>query len=271
MSNYAQAKLAIDVAKENRWKKKQAAKAERARQKEEESKGIFGFIGKAIGALVAGPVGYVVGGYIGREGADLLIDSESEFVDEGKFNRSSVETYNKDLKTYDASVDLADVFNTAKDSLFAFNAAGGITKDGLDFDVDMTKWMTAEGPKSSGEIVKNVLTKDKNLALGNRVSPEEANTPINMTLEDSITKSTETSDITDTLSEAIVPQKTITATPGVYDYSSYGSFDKAFSLARQNNESTFMWQGELYSVQLDNTTLAGVVGDDPTALQMRTR
>lgn len=256
--SYAQAKLAVDVAQEERWKETQAADAERARQKEEESKSFWGTIGKVVGSVIAGPVGYVVGEYVGREGADYLIDSESQFVDEGKFNRSATRTYNDDLEAWDSDADWADVLDTAKSSIFAFNAAGGITDEGLDFSVDMTKWMTKDGPKTSGEIVSSFFGSDKTAVAAPEI-PDVATPELNIT-----EKATYTASPTDI--EAVAEAVTIAPlnVPAV-DYTSYGTFDEAFSAASIAGEETFIWHGQLYKVAFDDLTLAGAtVGDDPT-------
>tara|TARA_R110002020_G_scaffold45737_4_gene130665 strand:+ start:953 stop:1933 length:981 start_codon:yes stop_codon:yes gene_type:complete len=324
MSNYASAKLAVDVAKENRWKEKQSQDATQAREDEEKSKSIFGFIGKVVGGAIAGPVGYVVGEFIGREGADLAIDSESVLVDQGKFNKSSVDTYNNDLQQWDSDADWADTINTAKSSLFAFNAAGGITSEGLNFDVDFTKWMTADGTaKSSGEIVSdwfnknkdivtdttadatNVVIDDANLSgaeLDSETLPYSATTSIEdfdtgtfiqqteqkmidatgMSAEE-ISQGTGYSSVsqkinadgsvTFTTSRGLTAKEQLieynkkyafksSAYPGIMDYSEAypDTFDDAFGAARLMNEDKFVWQGQLYSTQLETMTLNQSLG-----------
>ena len=251
MASYASAKLAVDVATEGYWKKKQAEYAEDRRSDQEESQSIWGFIGGAVGAVVAGPIGYAAGSAIFSGAADLADDAETVTVESGRFNRAAVDTYNDDLKDYDRDSNWAQVVGLGKDLAFAWVQSGGLEafKSG---EMDMTKWMTKEGGKTTSEILKDAFTgkvaKDAAVTAGTDIAGE-----ITSGTEEIIESLDQVEDVTTT---SVANPVIETATQLTNDLTSLGDFSSAFKAAREEGLTEFIWNGATYTTNLDNMTLS---------------
>ena len=108
MSNYASAKLQVDLNKENTQEKFDHERAVRERREQEESMSLWSMALGIIGGIFFGPVGYAAGKIVGRELVDAGNMAEAEFINtRGKFNNSEVTLANQNLRDYDKSKDEA--------------------------------------------------------------------------------------------------------------------------------------------------------------------
>ena len=265
MASYASAKLAVDVATEGYWKRKQAEYAEDRRSDQEESQSLWGFVTGVAGAIIAGPVGYAVGSAIGTGIADVVDDAETTSVDVGRFNRAAVDTYNDDLDDYDKDSNWAQVIGLGTDLAFAWTQAGGLDAFKA-VEMDLTKWMTTDGPKTTSEVIKSAFgkkTKEAAITAGTDIAEEiTSGTDEIIKSLDEVEASVSNEDIVSALDTTKDPVNEVTGSiidtsaQLTNDFSNIGNFDSAFAAARKQGLMEFIWNGKKYSTQLDSITLS---------------
>ena len=132
-------KLNIDTKAEAYQEKKDQERIQGIASEEANAASIWGLGLGALGVFLGfGPAGFYAGKEIGKWGADMAYDWESQRIDPGKFNIEEAEEFNETLKHAAEDTDFAQVISSITNLASWYIKSGGLTA--AEGEWDPTTW-----------------------------------------------------------------------------------------------------------------------------------
>ena len=154
-------KLNIDTKAEAYQEKKEQERIQGIASDEANAASIWGLGLGVLGMFLGfGPAGFYAGKEIGKWGADMAYDWESQRIDPGKFNIEEAEEFNETLKHAAEDTDFAQVISSITNLASWYIKSGGLTA--AEGEWDPTTWGSGDAewslwgkgtPASGGEII----------------------------------------------------------------------------------------------------------------------
>ena len=133
--------LGIDVKTEAQEKEEREREIQEKRLEESSAMGWWSLGLSLIGGALFGPVGFAAGKFLGRTGADLAYDWESERIDVGKFDRERTKEFNRTIKKAAEDQTGGQILSSLTDLATMYIQAGGF-KEGFDPTIGGGDWTT---------------------------------------------------------------------------------------------------------------------------------